>query len=162
MAKKKLSRNQKRKQKKRKRALKPRAGLGQSWTNQMRRKGITTKLVRDPAGEVKMSAVLRQFVDPYWHIPDDQTSMNRLLATALVAWNTALQPEEKRSELLAQVAATLPSDTETQEDFYAIVAEMMARKEQHFAQYDRVILDYELIDQGDNYHLSVIATISKQ
>ena len=107
-----------------------------------------------------MSEVLRQFVEPYWHIPDDEEATRKLLATALVAWNTALQPEAERADYLKVIAAALPEDTH--EDFYAIVAEMIERKEKYFAQYDRMIIDYELVDRGRDYHISVISIIPGQ
>jgi len=48
---------------------------------------------------------------------------------------------------------------ETHEDFYAIVGEMIERKEKHFAQCDRTIVDYELVDHGHDYHLTVIFSV---
>jgi len=49
-----------------------------------------------------MSEVLRQFVDPCWHIPDDEESMRKLITTALVAWNAALLPEAERAAYLGE------------------------------------------------------------
>ena len=83
--------------------------------------------------------------------------MRKLITTALVAWNAALLPEAERADHLANMAKALPEETHA--DFYAIVAEMIERKEKHFAQYDRTIVDYELVDRGDDYHLSVISIV---
>lgn len=102
-----------------------------------------------------MSEVLREFVEPYWHIPDDEQGMRKLLSTALVAWNAALLPESERSEHLAKMAEVLPEETHA--DFYAIVSEMIERKEEYFTQYNRTIIDYELTDRGDDYHISVMS-----
>ncbi len=104
----------------------------------MRREGVEAKIVRNPRGMPKMSEVLRQFLDPYWFIPDDEESMRKLITTALVAWNTALLPEAERPDQLTKIAEALPE--ETHEDFYAIVGEMIARKEKYFAKYDRTIV----------------------
>jgi hypothetical protein len=46
------------------------------------------------------------------------------------------------------------------DDFYAIVGEMIERKNRYFAGYTRHILDYELTDTGDDYHISVISTLT--
>jgi hypothetical protein len=54
----------------------------------------------------------------------------------------------------------LPGDT--LDDFYAIVCEMIERKNKYFAYYTRNILDHELIDEGDKYHVSVISTMVPQ
>lgn len=119
------------------------AGLGQ------------TKLIRDPTG-VKMSEVLLDFIEPYYHGVDTEEAMRKLVTTALVAWNTALMPTEAQDEQLEAVAQALPD--ETVEDFYVIVGEMIERKNRYFAEYTRYILDYELTGEGDDYHISVIST----
>lgn len=160
MAKKKLSRDQKRQQKKQKQARhrQQQADPEQRIMNRLEKVGLGGhRVIRNPPGEVKMSEVLRQFVEPYWHIPDTEEAMHRLLTTALVAWNTALQPEEERANSLEQIAVALPE--EAREDFYGVVAEMIERKNRYFAQYDRTILDYELVDRGDDYHITVMSWI---
>jgi len=83
--------------------------------------------------------------------------MRKLLTTALVAWNTALLPVVERAGHLAKMAETLPP--ETHQDFYAIVGEMIERKEQHFAAYDRTLVDFELVDRGNDYHISVMSFV---
>ena len=113
------------------------------------------KIIYDPGG-VKMSEVLSDFVEPYEHVADSEDALRKLLAVALVAWNTALMSEEAQAESLEKFAQTLPDDAA--EDFYAIVEEMIERKNSYFSEYTRFILDYELTDLGDEYHLSVIST----
>jgi hypothetical protein len=102
-----------------------------------------------------MSEVLRQFVQPYWHIPQNEEGVRKLLATALVAWSAALLPEEERADYLADIAKALPE--ETHRDFYATVEEMIGRKEQYFAQYKREILDFELRKRSTGYDISVVS-----
>jgi hypothetical protein len=160
MAKKKLSRDQKRAQKKKRQARRFRAPLdpGQRILNRLEKAGLGShKLMRNPPGQVKMSEVLRDFVAPYWHILDTEEAMRKLLTTALVAWNTALMPPAEQAGALDQVATALPE--EARDDFYAIVREMIERKNKHFAEYDRLILDYELVDRGNDYHITVVSRI---
>lgn len=121
------------------------AGLGQP------------KIIRGPTG-VKMSEVLLDFIEPYKHVAETEEAMHKLVTTALVAWNTALMPTEEQEEHLEKFAQALPD--EVVEDFYAIVKEMIERKNGYFAEYTRHILDYELTDMGDDYHLSVISTVT--
>ena len=162
MTKKKLSRDQKRKQKKQTRAQArlQRTDPGQRLIKRVRASGFKQPVFRNPPGQEKMSEVLRQFVAPYWHIPDNQEAMRQLLTTALVAWNTALQPEAERADHLKEMAALLPEHTH--EDFYAVAAEMIERKEKYFAQYDRMIIDFELVDRGDDYHITVVSLMREQ
>jgi hypothetical protein len=114
------------------------------------------KIVYDPPGIAKMSEILREFIEPFREFADTTEAMHRLLATALVAWNTALMPEAERAESLKVVSENLPPDTV--EDFYAIVEEMVERKERYFAQYNRYILEYELTETENDYHIAVIST----
>jgi hypothetical protein len=83
--------------------------------------------------------------------------MRKLITTALVAWNTALLSRAERAGYLADIAKALPEETHA--DFYAIAGEMIERKDKHFARYDRTIVDYELVDRGDDYHLSVMSIV---
>lgn len=161
MAKKKLSHDQKRQQKKQKKARRPQAPLdpGQQIINRLEKAGLgPRKVIRNPPGQVKMSEVLRDFLDPYWHIPGTEEAMRQLITTALVAWNTALLPLEEQANHLEEVAATLPEDLRT--DFYSIIAEMIERKNQYFAEYERLIMDYELVDRGNDYNITVMSWMS--
>jgi arylsulfatase A-like enzyme len=119
------------------------------WENQ--------EFVYDPQPAEKMSEVLRDFIEPYIEFADNAEAMRRLITVALVAWNTALLPKAEQAESLKQVSEALPADVV--DDFYAIVAEMIERKNTLFAEYTRTILDYELTDTGDSYRISVISTL---
>jgi hypothetical protein len=122
-------------------------------------RGLTAKVVTNPAGAEKMSDVLTDFFEPYHEgIPDTLDTMRKLVMTAVVAWNTALLPVEERADKLQQFSADLPE--EMQEDFMVLVDDMIRRKETYFANHNRIILDYELTDQGGgDYHLSVMSTV---
>jgi hypothetical protein len=160
LAKKKLSRDQKRKQKKQKRAQRQPSAAPLDPTGVMmqrlKKAGLDRyEVMRNPPGHEKMSEVLMDFIRPYRHIATTTEVMHKLITTALVAWNTALLPEEEQAARLQEVAKIFPD--EAVEDFYASVREMMARKRKYFAEYDRTILDYELVDRGDDYHISVVS-----
>jgi hypothetical protein len=155
MAKKKLSRDQKRKQKKQRRLVRQPPHPTSRLVRRIREHGFEQEIISNPPGQIKMSEVLRDFLAPYWHIPEDEEAMRKLITTALVAWNAALLPEAERADHLAAMAKALPDETHA--DFYAIVNEMIERKEKHFAQFDRTIVDYELVDRGDDYHISVMS-----
>ena len=115
------------------------------------------EFVYAPEQAEKMSEVLRDFIEPYIEFADTPEAMRRLITVALVAWNTALLPEAEQAESLKQVSKALPADAV--DDFYAIVGEMIERKNAFFADYTRHMLDYELTDTGDSYRISVISTL---
>ena len=165
MSAKKLSRDQKRKQRKQKRAQhQKQATLSSQYRPMLRRLQEAgwgdQKIVYNPPGYDKMSAVLLDFIRPYYEYATTTEAMHKLITTALVAWNTALLPEAEQDESLQQVSQALPA--EVVEDFYAIVREMIERKNKYYAQYKRHILDYTLTETEDNYHVSVISIVDPE
>jgi len=114
----------------------------------------------EPSGEVKMSEVLRDFVEPYAEIAETKEAYGKLLTIAVVAWNTALLPESERQEAIDQILGEVLEKVGKQamEDAEEILRSLMARKEKHFSEYKRTILDFELTDVGEGYQLLVAST----
>jgi len=162
MAKKKLSRDQKRKRKKRKRRQQSQPGSVQAGDDKLLQRleesGVGDyHVVHSPEHAEKMSEVLMDFIEPYQDVVDTTETMRKLITTALVAWNTALLPEEEQADALKEISTAFPA--EAVDDFYAIVGEMIERKKRYFADYNRYILDYELTDRGHDYYVSVVSTL---
>jgi hypothetical protein len=161
-AKKKLSRDQKRALKKAKRLPPPRGARtllpSPSLLQPLHHAGWDnyTMLPRLPQTE-KMSEVLWEFVAPYMPLAPDREAVEKLLALAIAAWNVALFPGGERAQRLRELSTTLPA--EARADFLALIQELVARKEQDFAQYTRYILNYELTEQRESYHLNVLSTL---
>jgi len=163
MAKKKLSHDQKRKQKKQKRQKSPVAiNPMHRMSRRIKEMGIDNyKVVRPPAGAAKMSEVLMEFIAPYMEYADNTEAMHKVIITAIVAWNTALLPQTEQADSLLKFTKTLPADAV--EDFEAIVEEMIERKNKHFAHYTRHIVNYDLIDRGrGDYYISVASTLDEE
>ena len=104
-----------------------------------------------------MLEVLWEFLAPYTPLAPDREAMEKLLAMAIAAWNVALFPGGERAQRLRELSTTLPA--EARADFLALIQEMVARKEGDFAQYTRYILNYELTEQRESYHLNVLSTL---
>jgi hypothetical protein len=105
---------------------------------------------------VKMSRVLEEFIEPYREFADTEEAFRKLLVTAVAAWNTALFPIEEREAHLQRVLKALPEEVRV--DGRAIISELMEQKERYFSEYRRMIIDYEVVDTGEDYHLIVIST----
>jgi hypothetical protein len=116
-------------------------------------------LVRTPSGEVKMSEVLLDFIEPYRDHCHSEEALRRLIVVSLVAWNAALVPEAERAKLIADLTQTVPS--EVRGDMLSIVGEMLLRKQTYFADNKRFIVDYELTMSPTGPHLSVISTLDQ-
>jgi hypothetical protein len=120
------------------------------------------QLLVEPKGQVKMSALLESFVEPYLEkIDEDEKSFRKLLTLGALAWNAALLPRRERKQMIDKfVETTLEgAPAKAKRDFRGLVNTMVRRKLTHFAEYERAILDFELTDTGNGYYLSVVATV---
>ncbi len=117
------------------------------------------KVIFNPDGEVKMSEVLTEFIKPYMKRVNTVDEHRKLLVIAVLAWNAAILPEEKRQEMVNTLLANLqmPDD----KDFRSIIEMMIERKMKHFAEIRRLIVNFELTDLGSSTHLSVASTLDK-
>jgi hypothetical protein len=118
------------------------------------------EVVESPADEEKMSAVILRFVEPYTELVETKEAFERLIVMAMVAWNSTLLAGTARQELLDLFKETLPSDNdqEWQSDAEQILAQMMRRKERHFPDNQRFIIDYRVSESRDEYKLAIVST----
>lgn len=118
------------------------------------------KIIIEPSGQVKMSEVLADFVEPYLEFADTEEAYQKLLTLAVVAWNTSLFPEEEQQDMIDKTLEAMPeTPEEVKTGLKEIVNMLMARKKIYFSEYKRMIIDFELTDTGRGYHLSVVSTL---
>lgn len=114
----------------------------------------------DPQGEIKMSTVLEQFVDPYW--PEARTHQERifLLNIAVSAWNMALLEENERLEQVNSLVSQLSPDPSNPvaDEIREMFMELIERKQTLFSTIDRLIVDFELDENRYGANLSVVST----
>lgn len=108
---------------------------------------------------VKMSEVLKKFVEPYRDIANTEGAFRNLMATAMIAWNATLFSVEKRTEYLENIFESFPEGV--REDARFIISDLIARKERYFSEYKRMILDYEVTDTGKDFQLMVISSMDE-
>jgi hypothetical protein len=121
------------------------------------------KLIVSPPGEAKMSEVLEEFVEPYWEFNETKKDTIRLLTLATLAWNMALLSPAQQQEMMDQVLTDeiVEGDQELKAKIQELIQELIARKNRYFSQYRRMIVDFDLKDQGNgHYYLSVASTLS--
>ena len=109
---------------------------------------------------VIMSTVLGEFIEPYVEHTDSEESYRKLLTLAVLAWNASFLPEKERRDMIDRVFNEgLPTGTtELKTGLRDIVYHLIARKKAYFSKYKRIIIDFEVFDLGDQYHLSVAST----
>jgi len=139
--------------------------LLKSFEKKLREKSLPFKeIVVSPSGEVKMSEVLEDFVEPYRESPETKESMRRLLTLGTIAWNLALSPESKRQGMIDRVfnKDLLNGDEKLKAEIQGLIEELIARKNRYFSENRRMIVDFELKELGNDYHISVASTLSPE
>ena len=105
----------------------------------------------------KMSDVLADFARPFMEDASTLEEIAAVYSMAAIAWNLALLPLHERIRALMPTLQELP--VEERLLFKEAIGEMIAHKERAFAEYRRPVIDFELIDQGERYHLTVLSEI---
>lgn len=119
-------------------------------------------MVTNPKGEVKMSEVLEAFVEPYLDFIQSSSEREKLFNIAVIAWNLAIMPEKERPSMIDELikVGLNEADPLAQQDTREIIDELIARKLKFFAKHKRFIVDFQLQDTGNEFHLSVASTFS--
>ena len=115
-----------------KRVKKRRGGRRRELENRLRRKYLRKfpdqeVVVGLPDGDVKMSEVVEQFVEPFKEAAATRDAYRTLLFLGIIAWNTTFLPEKQRKSDLQIVFQELPD--ETRDDGREIVDYLIKRKE---------------------------------
>ncbi|WP_201277716.1 hypothetical protein, partial [Sphaerospermopsis reniformis] len=73
----------------------------------------------------------------------------------------AVLPESDKKEVLDAFLQQqlLVYDPETQRETREIIAELIARKRQHFSHIKRLIMDFDVTQSGQRYDISVASTL---
>jgi hypothetical protein len=114
-----------------------------------------------PEGLEKMSEVLGDFVSPFLALVDTDDDRRMVIKTAVLAWNLSLLAPIKRSLMLENSIVNIcPSDNLLdRENLRKDLNQMITYKLQSFADNQRKILDVQISDYGEQFHLSVASTL---
>ncbi|MBT9316118.1 hypothetical protein [Leptothoe spongobia] len=121
-----------------------------------------TDIVKNPKGEVKMSEVLEEFVEPYLPEANGLEQRKMVFEMAVIAWNLAIIPKNQRKSVLEDLFRDLLKGKKAivKRDLNNLIDEMVDRKLEFFLNNRRYILDCQLEDAGDQFHLSVASTLA--
>ena len=115
------------------------------------------KFIHNPPGQLKMSEILMEFIEPYAVMARSEEDYRKLLSTALVAWNAALLPKAERREMVDSIINQAMPDAA--DDARLIIHEMIRHKDRHCAENNRAMLSYELTMTRDGPHVLVASTL---
>jgi hypothetical protein len=115
----------------------------------------------NPKGEVKMSEVLKAFVEPYLAFIDNWSEREKMFHLAVIAWNLTLMPEDEQAAMIDEFmeVALKGDDPLAQQEARGIIDGLIARKQQFFDEHKRFIIDFQLEDAGNEVHISVASTL---
>ena len=113
-------------------------------------------IVQTPSDGTKMSAVLESFAEPYDNIYDPLEMRRKILKFAMLAWNAAIMEDWKGVNIWEEHLSILP--TTERPIAREIITSLMNRKRLLFRDFNRLIVDFELIENGDEAYLSVVSS----
>lgn len=119
-------------------------------------KRITKKSTSEK--DFRMSKVIENFVKPYLHLTSNFTETEKLFTLAMIAWNASLYPESERADIidiLFSEEVISDDDPDVKNELTDIITILIERKLTFFADYQRLIIDFDLTKVGDFYNLSV-------
>ena len=107
-----------------------------------------------------MSDMLWSFVSPYEPTARSVEEIRKLLTVGMAVWNSTIVPEAHGKELLGDLLAAFPEDTEIRKNARVLINEMIERKLTHFPECRRLIISFELHDEpGSKPRLDVLSTL---
>lgn len=122
--------------------------------------GKVAGVVINPKGEAKMSEVLEAYIEPYLDATKNRDQRLKLSTIAAFAWNLTLLPEDKQQQEKENLIEQLGGQNrQVQQDIREILEELMERKRKFFAKIKRHIIDFELKESRNDFHLSVISSL---
>ncbi|RUS93945.1 hypothetical protein DSM106972_094820 [Dulcicalothrix desertica PCC 7102] len=124
---------------------------------------IDAEVIVEPEGYEKMSDVLLQFLKPYLNAGKTLKEYKSLVMLGIIAWNASIMPPEKQEEAvsiqLPKIVAKMPKNIRS--DMTSVINELMERKQKHFNEIKRLILEYTVEQQGEGFNLSVVSSLIK-
>jgi hypothetical protein len=121
------------------------------------RQGPEVVVIPSPPRELKMSEVLGEFIRPYVEADESEQQFEALVQIATIVWNATLLPARERGEALRELESLVPP--EGREGMKDLVTDMIRRKETHFADITRGIVDVQVTWTPTGPHLSVMSTL---
>lgn len=132
---------------------------------QMQKNGLFDKFAGFTKTEgPKLSEVFLEFIAPFAEAADTYAAYQKLVTTAVFAWNIALSPKAERqriSEFFVNTVVEMAGE-EWRKDTTDVLMSLVRRKERYFAADKRYIVDYRLTDTRQGYHLAMASVVRDQ
>jgi hypothetical protein len=124
------------------------------------------KFLLNPKGEISMSDAISKVIEPYKKETHDYDSFSKLITLACIAWNTSVLPKEEQDDAINKAMEifreNLGLDAGLGFEALGLLLELMDRKKRLFPNISRMIIEYKVIDQGNNFQIAVASTMEKK
>jgi hypothetical protein len=109
--------------------------------------------------ELKMSEVILHLAEDLLDSARNKSHIEKAITIACMAWNLAIlfdpeQQEEKLEEFLNKI-----KDVQGRQDTRDIINSLIQKKHDLYPNIHRIILDFELVGDKNNFHLNIVSTI---
>jgi hypothetical protein len=108
-------------------------------------------------GYERMSEVLRDFAEPLAEFASSEGDYKALYGVATLAWNMALFTREEREQLLRDM--TRQGMPPMPKEAKLLINELIHRKKTYFAEYERMIINFQVTKIPDGVYLRVVSTL---
>ena len=133
----------------------------------LRRRGLGSRYEVEPlrsrsvfAGR-KLSEVLLDFADPLLDDADDDY-FETIVSFASICWNLSFLPDGERQKELEYIVNEIGgTDPLARADVEDNARMLLKRKQEFFAKDRRYIVNFKIVEEGDNYRLLVMSTPAK-
>lgn len=116
--------------------------------------------VYDAPGEIKMSEALENLIEPYTEEVGTIEAMRKLVALGGLAWNLALLPSEVVAKELPKLIKGMAVEPGNAQMLIEVIQKMIERKLLLYPDVNRYIVNSQVEDLGDGWHISVASTFS--
>ncbi len=116
----------------------------------------------EPSGEISVSDAISRLIEPYGQDADDLDSFRTLVSFACVAWNLSILPRQEDDQLMEELMALTQADVEDSLEMLALVNELMDRKNTFFPDVNRLIMDWKVTEQGEDFHIPIASTLEEK
>ncbi len=116
------------------------------------------KVIQSPSGAEKMSDVIHRFAEPLQD--EDGDVPPNMIRFAILVWNASILKKGEREKIIKDIENVLPDpDEEMREIMISIIDMLLERKEKHFSDNKRCILDYHITETDNSVDLDVVSTL---
>ena len=119
-----------------------------------------TQYIIEPPGEIKMSEVILDFVEPFLNEAPDHQAKQSIISVAIIAWNISLLPFFGRMAAFKKIKMDMNMDRQGVRVIKMFTGMMRRYRKRNHPGLKRYILDYELTETRDDLNLNIVSTMN--